>query len=118
MSTNHTDDETDDDIEASQGITKAHYNPIFDDDGVSKKLDKVGQPHKQQINSDINELTQKGCPTLSRFSLGVSVATLASKLNMSRQSLEERRNKGTLEEIGYTAFKEGRLWKYYPINEI
>lgn len=71
----------DDDIESSQGLTKASLEPILNDDGVS-------------------------------------VAVLASNLNMTRQSLEERRDKGTLEELGYTAKKEGKRWKYYPINEI
>jgi hypothetical protein len=52
------------------------------------------------------------------FNDGVSVAVLTQRLNLTRQSIEERRNKGTLDEIGYTAKKEGSRWKYYSINEI
>ncbi|PSF29173.1 hypothetical protein C7H19_24430 [Aphanothece hegewaldii CCALA 016] len=46
---------------------------------------------------------------------GLSVVFLAKKLKMSRQHIEYKRKKGTLEALGYTAKKKGSRWKYYEI---
>lgn len=44
---------------------------------------------------------------------GLSIDALAKQLGMTRQAIESRRNNGALEQLGYTAKKEGKRWKYY-----
>ncbi|GFE70039.1 hypothetical protein [Chroococcus sp. FPU101] len=47
---------------------------------------------------------------------GLSVDLLVEQLGMTRQGIEYKRDKGTLEQLGYRAEKEGKRWKYYKLE--
>lgn len=79
-----------DDPLPSTGINRDSLAPIFEDETET--------PAAAITNED-----------------GLSVSELAKKLNMTRQSIEGRRDKGTLSEVGYKATKIGGRWKYFHL---
>lgn len=72
---------------------------------IPEKNPPVQTPHKHR--------TSIAFETIERY----TVSELIAKLGVKRQAIEDRRDKGTLSEIGYRAEQTGRNWFYYPVKK-
>jgi biotin operon repressor len=72
---------------------------------------------KTQKSERVKELATPSLIQLDRPEGSLTRADLAEKLGKSRQSIEQRRDKGTLEEWGYRADKIGSNWYYFSLDQ-